>query len=94
MQDKWTVNENEFLGDSMPHAILSREGLYIGQATDPSVARLFAVAPELLKALEWIADMLAVDAIKDEPYSPKTLWEDTEWGRMARAAIAKAHGES
>ena len=60
---------------------------YYDRAEQEANARLIAAAPELLEALEELADL--VDDLVDGIYRP-----DSFTTQPARAAIAKAKGES
>ena len=59
-------------------------GYFPGQKEAEANARLIAAAPELLEALEKALDDSACDGDQC----------GTEWHELARAAIAKAKGES
>lgn len=91
----WKVIETNYLPHEGDHVADMSNGLMVVPVMhalgDPLAdARLIAAAPELLEALEWCADTLAV-FVDDGSAAP-----DSVVGKnltTARAAIAKATGE-
>ena len=83
---EWTAKIDEFGGDAMPHAILSAEGFYIGQATDPNVARIFAAGEAMLQALKVALDY--IDQRNGDNPRPNPVRE------LMALAIAKAEPQA
>lgn len=85
----WRVIETHLLPHDGDHVADMSNGLMVvasAKLGDPLAdARLIATAPELLEALEWLADILPDPELDNDELQ-------RVWTKKARAAIAKATG--